>query len=588
VKQTGADLGVAFDGDGDRLGVVTRSGEIVFPDRTLMLFARDVLSRQPGATIIYDVKCTGHLKGEILDAGGSPLMWRTGHSLIKAKMRETGAELAGEMSGHFFFKERWYGFDDGIYAGARLLEIGGGYGFGLDFAIRARHWRGEGYDPSPLAAYGARTLGLALKQAYFGEHDLGGERYDVAIATEVIEHLAEAEDFLKLMFRALGEGGVLLLTTPDGERISPGLGAAGLLPILSPGAHLVLHSMASLEFALRKAGFAHVEIHRSGLSLIAYASAKPFALRDEPAQRRRLYRDYLLTRSRTASQDPDLLLGLAGRAIFEAVNDGDFGAAEAAWELLLPAVRERFGLDLDHISELPAGVANADLAELARRMPLNLGMILYARAMRSLARQVQRRELSHLFRMAIAALDALQGALARRSLTDALGWALRAAAKRELTLCLAETGDPECLSEVMAELRHDPSQRVLAWRVFVALVNGAHFEAALGLQQRAGLYAPDEDDPVDLRRDALFTTGMLALQNAADWPRAAAIFAQLRRLLERLAPQKPENAPLFWPTVRGEILALKKLGREEEALALLQQVMPHRSGAPEDLRRLLP
>jgi phosphomannomutase/phosphoglucomutase len=123
VRQTGADLGLAFDGDGDRLGVVTREGEIVYPDRTLMLFARDVLARQPGATIIYDVKCTGHLKGQILDAGGSPLMWRTGHSLIKAKMRETGAELAGEMSGHFFFKERWYGFDDGLYAAARLLEI---------------------------------------------------------------------------------------------------------------------------------------------------------------------------------------------------------------------------------------------------------------------------------------------------------------------------------------------------------------------------------------------------------------------------------------------------------------------------------
>ena len=123
VRQTGADLGMAFDGDGDRLGVVTRGGEIIYPDRLLMLFARDVLSRQPGATIIYDVKCTSHLKGQILDAGGSPLMWRTGHSLIKAKMRETGAELAGEMSGHFFFKERWYGFDDGVYAAARLLEI---------------------------------------------------------------------------------------------------------------------------------------------------------------------------------------------------------------------------------------------------------------------------------------------------------------------------------------------------------------------------------------------------------------------------------------------------------------------------------
>ncbi|MDE1898997.1 MAG: phosphomannomutase/phosphoglucomutase, partial [Xanthomonadaceae bacterium] len=123
VKRMGADLGVAFDGDGDRLGVVTPSGENIFPDRLLMLFAADVLTRDPGATVIYDVKCTGHLAPAILRHGGVPLMWRTGHSLIKAKMRETEAALAGEMSGHFFFRERWYGFDDGIYAAARLLEI---------------------------------------------------------------------------------------------------------------------------------------------------------------------------------------------------------------------------------------------------------------------------------------------------------------------------------------------------------------------------------------------------------------------------------------------------------------------------------
>ena len=123
VKQTGADIGLAFDGDGDRLGVVTKKGEVIFPDRLLMLFAIDVLSRNPGAAIIYDVKCTGHLQPLILQHGGSPIMWRTGHSLIKAKMRETGAQLAGEMSGHFFFAERWYGFDDAIYAAARLLEI---------------------------------------------------------------------------------------------------------------------------------------------------------------------------------------------------------------------------------------------------------------------------------------------------------------------------------------------------------------------------------------------------------------------------------------------------------------------------------
>lgn len=125
VHTIGADLGIAFDGDGDRLGVVTAGGEIIYADRLLMLFAGDVLSRNPGATVIYDVKCTGHLRKVIQDAAGVPLMWRTGHSLIKAKMRDTGAALAGEMSGHFFFADnnRWYGFDDGIYAAARLLEI---------------------------------------------------------------------------------------------------------------------------------------------------------------------------------------------------------------------------------------------------------------------------------------------------------------------------------------------------------------------------------------------------------------------------------------------------------------------------------
>ena len=123
VQKLDADLGLAFDGDGDRLGVVTKAGKIIYPDRLLMLFAADVLERNPGAVIVYDVKCTARLPGQILRHGGSPLMWKTGHSLIKAKMRETDAALAGEMSGHFFFAERWFGFDDGIYSAARLLEI---------------------------------------------------------------------------------------------------------------------------------------------------------------------------------------------------------------------------------------------------------------------------------------------------------------------------------------------------------------------------------------------------------------------------------------------------------------------------------
>jgi phosphomannomutase / phosphoglucomutase len=123
VKSENADLGLAFDGDGDRVGVVTNTGNVVYPDRLLMLFAKDVVARNPGADIIFDVKCTRRLTPLISGYGGRPVMWKTGHSLIKKKMKETGALLAGEMSGHIFFKERWFGFDDGIYSAARLLEI---------------------------------------------------------------------------------------------------------------------------------------------------------------------------------------------------------------------------------------------------------------------------------------------------------------------------------------------------------------------------------------------------------------------------------------------------------------------------------
>ena len=123
LQTTDNELGLAFDGDADRLGVVTKDGQVIFPDRQMMLFAKDVLSRNPGGQIIFDVKCTRNLATFVKEHGGVPLMWKTGHSLVKAKLKETGAPLAGEMSGHIFFKDRWFGFDDGLYTGARLLEI---------------------------------------------------------------------------------------------------------------------------------------------------------------------------------------------------------------------------------------------------------------------------------------------------------------------------------------------------------------------------------------------------------------------------------------------------------------------------------
>ncbi|MGZ4955741.1 MAG: phosphomannomutase/phosphoglucomutase [Methylobacter sp.] len=123
VKHYKADIGIAFDGDGDRLGVVDSNGKIIWPDRQMMLFAKDVLSNKPGSEIIYDVKCTRHLADQIIKYGGKPTLWKTGHSLMKAKLKETGAKLAGEMSGHIFFNDRWFGFDDALYSAARLLEI---------------------------------------------------------------------------------------------------------------------------------------------------------------------------------------------------------------------------------------------------------------------------------------------------------------------------------------------------------------------------------------------------------------------------------------------------------------------------------
>jgi phosphomannomutase/phosphoglucomutase len=123
LRETDNEIGLAFDGDGDRLGVVTKDGQIIWPDRQLMLFAQGVLAEVPGGEIIYDVKCSRHVARHVRAYGGKPTMWRTGHSLVKAKLKETGASLAGEMSGHIFFKHRWYGFDDGLYAGARLLEL---------------------------------------------------------------------------------------------------------------------------------------------------------------------------------------------------------------------------------------------------------------------------------------------------------------------------------------------------------------------------------------------------------------------------------------------------------------------------------
>jgi len=175
--QGDCELGLAFDGDGDRLGVVTPAGNIIYPDRQLMLFAADVLTRAPGATIIYDVKSTRNLKPWIVEHGGVPMLWKTGHSLIKARMKEVGAALAGEMSGHTFFGERWYGFDDGLYAGARLLEI------------LSRH-------PDPAAVLDALPDAVSTPELNIGCAE--GEQHSLVARLQADAHFPGASDVIRI------------------------------------------------------------------------------------------------------------------------------------------------------------------------------------------------------------------------------------------------------------------------------------------------------------------------------------------------------------------------------------------------------
>jgi SAM-dependent methyltransferase len=559
-------------------------------------------------------------------------------------------------------------------ARAKLLEIGGAYGFGLDFGIRARGWTGEGFDPSPLAAFGARELGLEIHQDYFEDKDLVRGPYDLVMATEVIEHLAHPPAFFALMRRAVAADGILLLTTPDAAWITPDLSAGALMPLLSPGAHIVLQTVESLKLALQAAGFGHVEVRRESMSLVAYASPAAFTLIEDAEARRALYRRYLLERGALTTPESDLRLGYAGRGLFEAVNDGDFAAADIAWAALLPAVQQRFGLDLETMTALPAGADTADLATLARLMPLGLGMILFGRAMQLLGKKVGRAEILPLLRLAYDGAAALQAALAQRSLSDGLSASILDTLRAEIAISMAAAGQAEAIPALAAYAGVDDAGKVIAWRGFIELINTAAHGMAADLRAAAGLDWPDaldsgafaamtgeirqdalaallllevatgtglEDFPRriallqqaylpevrlrdlifiafgaqvngaafgpaaamlpflqdDLRalrqpfapneRNVLFAAGILALETEDGQLHALRHFARLRDDLLKYPVADGTPGELFWPVLRGELVALNRLERADEAETLLLDFagLP---GMPDDLIALLP
>ncbi len=436
---------------------------------------------------------------------------------------------------------------------ARVLEIGGAYGFGLDFCILARGWQGEGHDPSPLAAFGAREMGLNIAQDYFTENNLAAGPWDVAISTEVIEHLEHPPEFLAMMRRAVGENGILLLTTPDAEWITPELGADDLVSLLSPDAHLVLQTEKSLKTALANAGFKHVVIKREPMTLIAYASAAPFALNEDMTAGHAMYRQYLAERGRLSAPASDLRFGFAGRALFEAANDADFAAAEQAWAALLPGAKARFGIDLDTIRHLPEGAHGASLAELAKLIPLGLGMILYARAMHRLAAGHDRKAITPMLYVAGDAVAALQGALGQRSLSDGLSANIGSVIKREILLGLAEAGCQECVSGLIAL-----GDELTGWRGFVALVNADAPGAARALRQGLLPETPDAALPSEVRRNALLSLANLEMAKDGE-PRQALRYAVALR----------EHGVDADAIIMGAFTRLVNSSRYEEALAAI-------------------
>jgi SAM-dependent methyltransferase len=396
-------------------------------------------------------------------------------------------------------------------AAARVLEIGGAYGFGLDFCAQVYGWQGEGFDPSPLAAYGVRELGLNIRQDYFTKANLAAGPWDVVIATEVVEHIPNPPDFLRLLRAAMAADGVLVLTTPDAEAIRPELGKDELVAILAPDAHLILQTRQSLEHVLRTAGFTHVAIRREGMTLIAYASPAPFTLREDPAAGHEAYRRYLARRSAQSSPGSDTQLGFAGRALFEAVNAADWAAAETAWAALRGGVNARFGYDLDDLTALPPGCEESDLAGLVEKIPLGLGMILFSRAMWLLAHGEARAALRPLFTLAGQAVAVLQNALARRSLVDGLAANIAELAAVELQLCAAEAGEAESVAGLLKR-----GDVIAGWRGFVALVNAGAFTLAAELKNKLLPDLPGGDLPAGLRRDALLSLTNFHLAPGAD------------------------------------------------------------------------
>ena len=468
--------------------------------------------------------------------------------------------------------------------GSAYMEVGCGYGFGLDFAINTRGWHGVGIDPAPLAAIGRDALGLPVELRYLRDDDEARGAMDVVMGSEVVEHVPSPAAFVRTLRAMLKPGGLLMLTTPNGADIRRDTPPGIIIPLLSPSLHLVIQGAESLTALLRQGGFGHIEVVVDSHSLIAFASDAPLQLERDPARLRLALREHL--EGRAAKLDPtgDLFLGLAGRAFQEAVNDGDTAAADRAWALLTSGCHARFGWNLDALTSLPAEVATCSLERMAQLAPLNLGGLLYSRAIRRLAAGAPRASLEGQFALASAAAAAMRRALGELAMEDGQTEDIDWTARAEALLCGAAAGSPGIIAR-LAALPLAPTggaarRRGMVQRALTTLVNAGHLDLARDLLGAAGTgIAPDVQPGAplaDADRDLLFCLAVLDVQSGPGYGSGGAALGGPALARTRFAAVRGSAAPgagLWWAALNGELQALGLLGDAAAATALTLQIV---------------
>ncbi|MFC3124227.1 methyltransferase domain-containing protein [Pseudoroseomonas globiformis] len=484
-----------------------------------------------------------------------------------------------------------------VEARPRMLEIGCGFGFGLDLARRALGWDVQGHDPSPFAAAGRELLGVPIAPGLFTPDAASPGSQDVVLASEVLEHLHEPASFLATLRGALRPGGVLALTTPDLGAVGPNTPPGLLTPLLSAGYHTVLFTAASLEQALRHAGFTTVAVESRGAQLLARASNGSAAWRDELPADRAAYRAWLEAAVITQPAGSDLHLGLLGRAWREAVHEGHVTEADRLFASLDAALRARFGQGLEGW----AGSATATpdtLEELVRRQPVALGPWLLARGLHRLLRGEPRPGLESLFLAASRHAAGLRAALGRIGSDDGdaedAGWVAGA----EAVLCAAARGEAG-LSRRLEELGDAPGTdpvastaraAALRRRVYVELVNAGAFVAATPLGDTAAQALHRAEAGHEALADGELDTLWCRAASVANAPETGDPADALRALralrgasLRRLAmPNLPPGsaAGLLWPGTGLELELLRRAGRMTEMAALRREALDTLASRP--------